>query len=83
MHTNPITAARAATWADTYVITDPDEVWGHGPCLGTITDALTGITMACFRGGERVPLGVPLCGGCDAPVTDAPCPNCEQPSKPA
>lgn len=64
---------------DTYSITDPSDVWGHGPCLGTITDALTDVTWACFRGGERVPLGVPLCAGCDTPVSDGPC-DCDLPA---
>jgi hypothetical protein len=67
--------------SDTYQITNPDEVFGYGPCLGTITDALTGATIACFRGGERFPLNTPLCSGCDAPVTSEPCPNCDLPAE--
>lgn len=62
---------------DTYVITDPDEVYFHGPCVGTVTNALTGVTEAVFRSGHRLPLDTPLCSGCDTPVENDRCPECE------
>ena len=66
--------------ADSYTITDPAEVYGLGPCVGTVTNALTGVTEACFRGGQRVPLNVPLCTGCDEPLADGHCPDCDEPA---
>jgi hypothetical protein len=61
----------------TYVITDPTDLPGFTGAI--VTDALTGRAHAAC-GSHRVPLGVPLCDGCDEPVGDGPC-GCRAPTE--
>jgi hypothetical protein len=61
----------------TYVITDPTTVRGFTGVV--VTDARTGRTFAASSTG-LVPLGTPLCDGCDLPVSDGPC-DCAAPSE--
>lgn len=46
----------------------------------TRTDALSGRTWVCGRNKLGVliqaPIGVPLCSGCDLPIADGLCPDC-------
>lgn len=60
-----------------YIITDPNEI---GEPIGFITDALTGITTAHYRGGRSCAIGVPLCDGCDRPLTNGYCVHCDRPA---
>jgi hypothetical protein len=75
--------ARIATEYETVSIRDgsytmtPDD-FSEIHC--TRTDALSGRTWAYGRNLSGVlvsaPLGVPLCSGCDLPITDGICPDC-------
>lgn len=64
----------------TYIITDPASV--AGTLLASTFDGCTGIETAHFRynrpngGYFSVPLGVPLCHGCDAHAPDGVCKDC-------
>lgn len=47
-------------------------------CLGYVLDACTGRVKAVLHRGGSVVIGEPLCGGCDAPISDGPC-GCVRP----
>jgi hypothetical protein len=60
---------------DTYIISDPDDT-RFGPCIGVVSNMLTGRQVASYAGGQHVVLNEKLCCGCDAPLADGPC-GCE------
>jgi hypothetical protein len=65
---------------DTYIVT---AVSGPGELIGVITDALTGAAVGTFAtpygGMVTIPMGTPLCYGCDEPAEDGFCLNCDVP----
>lgn len=65
---------------ETYTITDPENVAG-GIHISSVTDGVTGYEVAHYKGFDgkwfSVPIGVPLCGSCNAPVKNNHCPDCE------
>lgn len=67
----------------TYTITHPDQVI-LGTHVADVIDAATGHRVAHFRhhygaGYFSLPIGVPLCTGCDSPTEGDYCAACEEP----
>jgi hypothetical protein len=63
------------TPADTYIMTPED--FADGCFVHTVNGKPYGTGETLFGLTVTVPLGVPLCNGCDAEVVDDVCSNCE------
>lgn len=65
---------------DTYRIDSLDDIGSH--LTAVMVMHVNSRAFAVVRVGTRtdmVPMGVPLCSGCDDPVEDGPC-SCERPA---
>lgn len=69
------TPTRVAPPAGSYVIAGPEEIASHHGL--SHWDRTGPFDVIVTKHGMRIPIGVTLCGGCDAPLINQTCEECQ------